>query len=120
MVERKYNKILILGIFVALIGAVTIPSISGYNETTTNKTTYGRPVNYYMNNDIELSIRNAYKMNSIRDKNIFVIHGNGPFENARQSLANIDAGVFRGKSVLIKPNAGRIAEPDRPPRQPED
>ena len=51
MMEIKYDKILILGIIVTLIGAVVIPSISGYNVNTTNQTTYEGSVNFFMSDD---------------------------------------------------------------------
>ena len=36
-------------------------------------------------------------------------HGNGPYANARQALEQVDLGPVRGKRVLLKPNAGRLA-----------
>ncbi len=42
---------------------------------------------------------------------IYVTRGQGPFENARAALAQIDPFLYQGKSVLIKPNAGRITHP---------
>lgn len=42
---------------------------------------------------------------------IHITHGGGPFENARAALSRIDASFYRGKTVLIKPNVGRISRP---------
>ena len=38
-----------------------------------------------------------------------VTHGDDPYDNARRALAQVDLSPARGKRVLLKPNAGRIA-----------
>jgi len=43
---------------------------------------------------------------------VYVASGRGPYENAREALASLDLSVARGKKVLLKPNAGRIAAPE--------
>ena len=43
---------------------------------------------------------------------VFVTSGNGPYNNTRAALAQIDLSPVKGKRVLLKPNAGRVAEPD--------
>ena len=43
------------------------------------------------------------------DPTVYVKGGNGPYSNTRAALAHIDLGLARGKRVLLKPNAGRIA-----------
>jgi len=50
-------------------------------------------------------------MTQKKDRNIFVTHGSGPFENARAALSQVDPSLYRNKSVLIKPNVGRISHP---------
>jgi len=35
--------------------------------------------------------------------------GDGPYENTRRALGHVDLSPFRGKRVLLKPNAGRVA-----------
>lgn len=42
---------------------------------------------------------------------VFVIHGPDPYQNTRSALANIDLSPAKGKKILLKPNAGRIASP---------
>lgn len=37
-----------------------------------------------------------------------VTHGRGAYENARSALGELDLTVVRGRSVLLKPNAGRV------------
>ncbi|MBN1766591.1 MAG: DUF362 domain-containing protein, partial [Sedimentisphaerales bacterium] len=44
---------------------------------------------------------------------VFVVSGNGPYENTRQALTKIDLSPARGKKVLLKPNAGRDVEPQK-------
>ena len=46
-------------------------------------------------------------------KKVYVTHGNGPFINAVNALSALDIGFIKGKSVLVKPNLGRIAKPGR-------
>ena len=43
---------------------------------------------------------------------VYVTSGCGPYENTRKALRSIDLSVVRGKGVLLKPNAGRIAAPE--------
>ena len=43
---------------------------------------------------------------------VFVTGGEGPYANARKALACIDLSAAKGKRVLLKPNAGRIASAD--------
>lgn len=38
---------------------------------------------------------------------------NGPFENVKNVLKQIDLSEFKGKSILIKPNIGRAAKPEQ-------
>lgn len=38
-------------------------------------------------------------------------HGSGPYANTQQALQQVDLGPVRGKRVLLKPNAGRLAPP---------
>ncbi|HDL64305.1 MAG TPA: DUF362 domain-containing protein [Proteobacteria bacterium] len=42
---------------------------------------------------------------------VFVARGGGPYSNTRAALGGIDLSSLRGKRVLLKPNAGRIASP---------
>jgi uncharacterized protein (DUF362 family) len=41
-----------------------------------------------------------------------VAHGDGPYANTRRALEPFDLRFLRGKRVLLKPNAGRVAPPD--------
>lgn len=40
---------------------------------------------------------------------VYVKGGNGPYVNTRAALTHIDLSLARGKRVLLKPNAGRMA-----------
>ena len=40
---------------------------------------------------------------------VHVAHGSGPYTNTRRALTPIDLSYVRGKRVLLKPKAGRIA-----------
>jgi uncharacterized protein (DUF362 family) len=40
---------------------------------------------------------------------VHVAHGGGPYGNTRQALAPVDLAPVRGRRVLLKPNAGRVA-----------
>jgi hypothetical protein len=51
MMERMYNKGLVLGIFVILIGAVTVPSISGYNNMNSIQSKMEDPISLPLNAD---------------------------------------------------------------------
>ncbi|MHC4519173.1 MAG: DUF362 domain-containing protein [Planctomycetota bacterium] len=42
---------------------------------------------------------------------VSVAHGQGPYANARAALDRLDLAPARGKRVLLKPNAGRVALP---------
>lgn len=42
---------------------------------------------------------------------VFVTTGNGPYKNTRNALNNLDLSPARKKRVLLKPNAGRLAQP---------
>ena len=43
------------------------------------------------------------------NKIVYVAKGKTPYENTRRVLSQMDLSLFRGKNVLLKPNAGRIA-----------
>jgi len=43
---------------------------------------------------------------------VTVAHGEGPYVNTRRALARVDLSASRGKRVLLKPNAGRVAPPE--------
>ena len=43
---------------------------------------------------------------------VHVAHGVGPYANTRKALECVDLSGARGKRVLLKPNAGRIAPPE--------
>ncbi|MBN1796489.1 MAG: DUF362 domain-containing protein [Sedimentisphaerales bacterium] len=42
---------------------------------------------------------------------VFCASGNGPYNNTRKALANIDLSPAKNKRVLLKPNIGRDAKP---------
>ena len=42
---------------------------------------------------------------------VYVTRGGGPYANTRAALGELDLSSLRGKRVLLKPNAGRIAPP---------
>ncbi len=42
---------------------------------------------------------------------IAVAHGNGPYANTRRALESVGPLPVRGRRVLLKPNAGRVAPP---------
>ena len=44
---------------------------------------------------------------------VYVAHGHGAYDNARNALANIDLSQVKDKRVLLKPNVGRIASFDK-------
>jgi len=74
MMERKYNKILILGIIVTLIGAVVIPSISGYNNKISIQSTKENPMSFPLNADYV----NAYwKFDECSGNILYDSSGNG-------------------------------------------
>ena len=43
---------------------------------------------------------------------VFWASAHGPYDNTRKALANIDLTCANNKRVLLKPNAGRTAQPD--------
>jgi len=45
-------------------------------------------------------------------RSVSVAHGAGPYSNARRALEHLDLSVARGRRVLLKPNAGRVAPPE--------
>ncbi|HIJ73204.1 MAG TPA: DUF362 domain-containing protein [Candidatus Hydrogenedentes bacterium] len=44
---------------------------------------------------------------------VFVASGDSPYDNTRNALEKIDLAPATGKSVLLKPNAGRNVEPEK-------
>ena len=40
---------------------------------------------------------------------VTVTHGNGPYQNTLEALKSIAIQNIRGKRLLLKPNAGRVA-----------
>lgn len=44
---------------------------------------------------------------------INIARGKGPYQNTLNALAPFDFSFLRGKKILLKPNAGRIATPDK-------
>jgi len=42
---------------------------------------------------------------------VHVAHGGAPYDNTRGALRSLDLSPVRGKRVLLKPNAGRVARP---------
>jgi uncharacterized protein (DUF362 family) len=46
------------------------------------------------------------------DNKVMVTFDQGPFENAKKALSSLDLAKLKNKSVLIKPNIGRIALPE--------
>ena len=61
---------------------------------------------------------NEFKLSDspfLKDKErpeVAVVHGMDAYKNTREALSNFDLSPAKGKSVLLKPNAGRIAEPN--------
>lgn len=52
--------------------------------------------------------------NKLESKELVTISkGKGPYQNTLEALAPFDFSFLRGKKVLLKPNAGRIATPDK-------
>jgi uncharacterized protein (DUF362 family) len=47
------------------------------------------------------------------NNSIYITHGMGPFENVRKALSSIDLNFLKNKSVLVKPNIGRMAKPGK-------
>jgi len=48
---------------------------------------------------------------STSQPSVFVAQGRGPYANTRRALEPIDLAPVRGRRVLLKPNAGRLAAP---------
>lgn len=57
----------------------------------------------------ELNLRESPFKKSLTWPEVFVGAGSGPYNNTREALKNIDLSPARGKRVLLKPNAGRLA-----------
>lgn len=47
------------------------------------------------------------------DNRVFAAFDQGAFRNTQQVFESLDPACYRGRSVLIKPNAGRIASPGK-------
>ena len=45
--------------------------------------------------------------------NVVISKGLGPYENTKNALAHFDFSHLKGKKVLLKPNAGRVALPEK-------
>jgi len=56
-----------------------------------------------------LNLQDSPFRRSSKRADVFVGSGSGPYENAYNALSNIDLSAARGKRVLLKPNAGRLA-----------
>ena len=54
-------------------------------------------------------LANSPLLRSSMHPSVHVAQGNGPYDNTRRALAAIDLLPVRGKRVLLKPNAGRVA-----------
>lgn len=52
-------------------------------------------------------------INTTETGRVVVTHGRGPYDNTCAALASIDLAPVRGKRVLLKPNVGRVASPER-------
>ncbi len=46
------------------------------------------------------------------DPVVFVTAGKGPYQNTVDAMGHVDLSPVRGKTVLLKPNAGRMAHPE--------
>ncbi len=49
---------------------------------------------------------------SLHHPAVYVAGGDGPYCNTKTALAHIDLAPVRGKRILLKPNAGRVAPPE--------
>ncbi len=47
------------------------------------------------------------------DNKIYIKSGSGPFLNAKKALSSLDLSKIKNKSVLIKPNIGRLVGPEK-------
>ena len=45
------------------------------------------------------------------EPSVYVAQGSGPYANTRRALEPVDLSSVRGRRVLLKPNAGRVAPP---------
>ncbi|MCF7956169.1 MAG: DUF362 domain-containing protein [Phycisphaerae bacterium] len=66
-----------------------------------------------MKNDVNINTENA-TCSSLFTHNasnpaVFWASGDGPYDNTRKAMSNIDLSPAKGKLVLLKPNAGRVA-----------
>ena len=43
---------------------------------------------------------------------VFWASGEGPYDNTRQALSNVDLSAAKNKRVLLKPNVGRNVKPE--------
>ena len=71
-----------------------------------------------INKSLVMKIYNDLKHLSIQpfinNKNkVFIANGKGPYENTVAALKNIDLTPVKGRKVLLKPNAGRMATSDK-------
>ncbi|MHC4230219.1 MAG: DUF362 domain-containing protein [Planctomycetota bacterium] len=55
--------------------------------------------------------RTPFELDSSRPL-VYWASGEGPYDNTRKALSNIDLSPSRNKRVLLKPNVGRNAEPE--------
>lgn len=58
------------------------------------------------------SLKPALFIDDTSNPHVYIAHGDGAYANTREVLSQIDLSVVRGKRVLLKPNAGRIATPE--------
>ncbi|HUT13720.1 MAG TPA: DUF362 domain-containing protein [Thermoguttaceae bacterium] len=54
---------------------------------------------------------NFSRLQSSSRPSVSVAHGGGAYDNTRRALRAVDLAPVRGKRVLLKPNAGRVAPP---------
>lgn len=52
-----------------------------------------------------------YKRISMKKPHVFIEHGQGPLINAKKALLSIGEDFFKGKTILVKPNIGRLTSP---------
>jgi len=48
-----------------------------------------------------------------KNNRVFVTSGNGPFINAKTALLKLDPQIISNKTILIKPNMGRLTGPEK-------
>ncbi len=56
-----------------------------------------------------LNLQESPFKSALNEPEVFVSSGNGPYENTRYALSNVDLTPAESKRVLLKPNAGRLA-----------